>query len=518
MKIRGKLTIIFISVVTTVLVFTGLVGYLGERQRQYQQQSELIGQSQDRLLVSLPVAIWNLEKDRISEYLHSELSNNRHISVFEVRLAGNEVIALGRAQLEDPKAEVARLSKDDGHVIQATLEFGEEGAKKESVGELWVLPDNGPVKKALNQRLIELGMQVLILDAIIVAVLWWLATGMLTRPLGRVADALREAAATGDCGIRVDGLADDEIGQVATAANTLLAANAAHAQVAAQIAGGDLTVRPKMASNRDTLGKALTEVLEDLASIISEGRNTAMALGDQALELGVASQSLAQVVDQQSDYLGSISASMAEIEAQAQAAEARVSNVAEQAGLAAGSTREGGEQVQKLNHAMQRISTSGERLVAIITTIEEIAAQTNLLALNAAIEAARAGEAGRGFAVVADEVRALATRSAKAAAESRTLVLEAEQAAGDGREVMTVTQRVFAAIADAVGEMSSSTTEVAGAFREQAEGVRLAGRGLVSIQGTAEETRNASRETAEAVESLQTQSSRLQDVLAHFRL
>lgn len=154
----------------------------------------------------------------------------------------------------------------------------------------------------------------------------------------------------------------------------------------------------------------------------------------------------------------------------------------------------GSDGVTQLRAAVEAIGHSGRRIGEAAGLVEEIAFQTNLLALNAAIEAARAGEAGRGFAVVADEVRRLAQRSAGAARETAGVIAEAQANARRGLEATTRVAADFAGIAGDVATIRTDVQESANSSEQQVRQLEAVGAAIRQLeQGTAELLAQASR-------------------------
>ncbi len=226
------------------------------------------------------------------------------------------------------------------------------------------------------------------------------------------------------------------------------------------------------------------------------------------------SSSLAEGASQQAASLEETSASLEEISAMAQ----RNSDNATQATALAQETRTavevGTADVAAMSAAMDEIKHSSDGIAKIIKTIDEIAFQTNLLALNAAVEAARAGDAGAGFAVVAEEVRALALRSATAAHETADKIAEALTKSRRGAETC---QRVAAGLREIDGKtrrMDEVVTEIARASAEQTRGIQHVNSAVSQMDQVVQLSAARAEESAAVAQELSAQSTVLQSTVA----
>jgi methyl-accepting chemotaxis protein len=193
---------------------------------------------------------------------------------------------------------------------------------------------------------------------------------------------------------------------------------------------------------------------------------------------------------------------------------------------------EGGKVVQQsidgmnvVNQQMSRLAEDSHKIGEIIDVIDEIAEQTNLLALNAAIEAARAGEQGRGFAVVADEVRKLAERSGQATKQIATIIkgmqVNTEQsvkAVADGVLSSQKTGEAFESIISMVNESTGKVTEIAAASEEQAAQSSEVLSSIESISATTQEAAASSEETASTAQSLAHLAENLNHTVTRFKI
>ncbi|MFB2649072.1 methyl-accepting chemotaxis protein [Shewanella mangrovisoli] len=310
----------------------------------------------------------------------------------------------------------------------------------------------------------------------------------------------------------------------------------------------DLTVKFKT-FNDDELGQistSLTQVIEHLRGILHSIAEAANTVNSSATELSSFTQATNKRMQQQQAETEQTATAMNEMTA-------TVAEVAQSAAAAADSAKDAdsyaangnhivmqsitsmsqlSEQIQKTAQVIGFLSNESQNIGRVLDVIKSIAEQTNLLALNAAIEAARAGEQGRGFAVVADEVRTLAQRTQKSTQEIEAMIATLQQGVKEAVNAMEVginqvddandkanqAGQALKEIVASVDNITELNTHIATAAEEQSSVAESINRSIIAISDIAEHSTNSALELSESVLNLTKLANSMRNQVSAFRL
>ena len=311
---------------------------------------------------------------------------------------------------------------------------------------------------------------------------------------------------------------------------------------------GDLTQRIPVEMDDDLgkLAKSFNLVLENLQSMIGSIQQLTRELGTGATDLARAAKDNNDGVTRQTDSISMVATAINEMQS-------AIEEVAGNASRAAEITRDAEEkgkngariirnsseqvhrlaaQISKAVEVIRKLSDDSDNITSVLDVIRGIAEQTNLLALNAAIEAARAGEQGRGFAVVADEVRTLAQRTGQSTEDIQKMITTLQAGVADIVSVMetgskeaseteklaTDAESELKAILEAMANIADVNTSVASATEEQTQVVDEINRSITEINDLATESASRSRDIDGISESLEGYARELESQTGRFRV
>lgn len=383
--------------------------------------------------------------------------------------------------------------------------------------------------------------------AVIVALLTgWLLTRAISGPL-RSLTAAAERIAVGDLPQEETVLVrSDEVGVLHQAFARMGRTLRHMAIVAGSLAEGDLRVQVEPQSERDVLGKAFALMVENLRALTRELHEGISVLGSSASEISTSTSELAASASQTAAAISETTTTVEEVRQTAQMSSEKARAVSDSA-LRAASVSEGGrkatddaaagiariqQQMELIAESMVRLSEQSQAVGQIVATVEDLSGQSKLLAVNASIEAAKAGEHGKGFAVVAQEVKSLAEQSRQATAQVRSIlgdiqqatsaaVLATEQgghAVAEGVRQSTQAGQSIQALASSVGEASQAAVQIAASSQQQLVGVDQVATAMESIKLASAQNVDSAKQMESAAHGIKLLGEKLRQIAAGYRV
>jgi methyl-accepting chemotaxis protein len=373
---------------------------------------------------------------------------------------------------------------------------------EEDVSEAYAAADE------LHMQIIYLMTATTLVLLLVSGILGWVFSQRLTLPLNRIVDSMRDiSSGSGDLTVRLNDSSKDELGQLAGAFNRFV------------------------------------EKLDDIMGKVGASTDE---LATASEELSMITQDTRQGVERQQGEIQQVATAIEQMTATVKDVAQNTSATAEAARMAGSQVNAGRGVLRKNNASVQQLSQrmnaskevvealqhDSTKVGTVLDVIRGIAEQTNLLALNAAIEAARAGEQGRGFAVVADEVRVLAMRTQQSTEEIRVIIESLQSRSSQTTHMLqentqdleiTVslteqTQHAFAEIESAVDKLLEMSTQIASATEEQASVTEEIGRNVDNIYQVAQSTATGAEQTSESSRMLARLGDELKRLVGQFQV
>lgn len=385
-----------------------------------------------------------------------------------------------------------------------------------------------------------------VISLILASAIFYFFARSITLPLTNVVEAAQKIAG-GDLTVEVTSeTRRDEIGSLARTFTGMIRSLKDKAQIAQKIATGDLTVEATPLSDADALGNAFSAMVVNLRQQIKEIMEGVNVLASSGNEIMASVSQLTSGAAETSTAVSETTTTVEEVKQTTDVSSQKAKHVAElgqksveisRAGLKSIEDTINGmnrikEQVESIADMVVRLSEQSQAIGEIIATVNDLAEQSNLLAVNASIEAAKAGEQGKGFAVVAQEIRSLAAQSKQATTQVRNILFDVQKAISsavmatelgskaveEGVRLSTQAGKAIDVLADSVTESTNAAIQIAASSQQQLIGMDQVVSAMGNIREAALQMASSTKQTEKSAHDLHSLGLRLQEIVKFYRV
>jgi methyl-accepting chemotaxis protein len=338
----------------------------------------------------------------------------------------------------------------------------------------------------------------------------------------------------------------DEIGDLAKSFTEMTDSLGQMAREAGQISAGDLTAETMPKSDKDTLGKALATMRSSLRRVTREIQESISVLASSAQQIAATTTQVASAAAETAAAISETTTTVEQVKQTAQLSSQKAKYVSETAHKVA-QVSQGGkksaaesveamkqirEQMESIAESIVRLSEQSQAIGGIMLTVNDLAEQSNLLAVNASIEAAKAGEQGKGFAVVAQEVRNLADQSKQATAQVRSILGEIQKATNAAVMVTEQGSKVVEAgvkqsaqtgesvqqLTESISEAAQAATQIAASSQQQMVGMDQVALAMENIKTASTQNVASTKQTESAAKNIDDLGRKLKELVAVYQV
>ena len=554
LKVSKKLTISY-TIILTLLIMSCVVSIVdfirlgGQIETFYDgpftvnDSASVINSNFERMQKSVYRSISNTDSDIVKEAItdarNSAAIIQEQLPVVKTHFMGDQQIIdrldAALAKLAPMREHVLTLASEDKKAEAAEyMEHNNIIAIQEAQVELNSLIESGNKKgenlvSGLREKQAMAVFTVIILGGISVAVsvvFGVYITHGITQPVTELEQATRAMAKGEFSTVRVAYDSRDELGSLAgdirSMVKTLTDVIQNETYILNEMAEGNFSVH----SERDEyyigefeqLLRSMKKINRGLSELLLQISQSADNVAASSEQVSSGSQNLAQGTTEQAASVEELTGMMSEISDQAYRNSRDAQEASEKAQMVKENATESSRSMQEMVKAMAEISGKSDEIRKIVKTIEDFSFQTNILALNAAVEAARAGDRGKGFSVVANEVRSLANQSSAASKSTAALIQSSLQAVENGRKIANETDNALAEVVSGIDNVSELLFHITDASSKQFDANRQVTENINLISEVVQTNSATAEACAAASEELASQAQLLKELVSHFKL